>query len=320
VGRHNLIGIGGSGGLVNGVDGNIVLTKLNGLDLAPLGDNGGPTQTIALLPGSKAIGAGVVADYPGTTTPITTDQRGRPLDTPEPDIGAFQTHRSAPIALAFSGISNPSITYGASSVTVSGRLKNGSQAPVGETVAVTLDGVQQSAKVGSGGAFSTTFRFDRSVPVVSHSGYTITYSYTGDGTFASARTISTLTITPDATATKVTVALKSSAFGQTVTFTATVTNLSVPGMTPTGSVQFVIDGRNRGLPVALLNGAATLKAGAALSSRPHTITAQYIPADGNFAGSSGELKRVRPHRDRLIELQRLKPEDTSVSAMRREGG
>ncbi len=58
--------------------------------LAPLGNYGGPTQTMALLPGSPAIGAGIAADYPGTSTPITTDQRGEPLAA-LPDIGAFQS-------------------------------------------------------------------------------------------------------------------------------------------------------------------------------------------------------------------------------------
>ncbi len=93
-GSYNLIGTGGSGGLSNGQNGNIVLTSLTGLGLAPLAFYGGPTQTMALLPGSAALGAGVIADYPGTTTPITTDQRGEPLDTPNPDIGAFQFHSS----------------------------------------------------------------------------------------------------------------------------------------------------------------------------------------------------------------------------------
>ena len=170
------------------------MTSLTDLGLAPLGNNGGPTQTMALLPGSPAIGAGVIADYPGTTTPITTDQRGEPLDSPNPDIGAFQTQGSTLIALTFSGISNQSITYGTSSVTISGTLANGSQAPVGETVAVTLDGVQQSATIGSGGAFSTTF--DTTGLTVANSPYTITYAYTSDGTFASASTTSTLTVNP----------------------------------------------------------------------------------------------------------------------------
>ncbi len=41
--------------------------------LGPLQNNGGPTQTMALLPGSPAIGAGSVALIPAG---ITTDQRG----------------------------------------------------------------------------------------------------------------------------------------------------------------------------------------------------------------------------------------------------
>ena len=83
-GSFNLIGTGGSGGITDGSDGNIVLTSLANLGLAPLGDYGGPTETMALLPGSAAIGAGATAGG------VTTDQRGFPLDSP-PDIGAFQS-------------------------------------------------------------------------------------------------------------------------------------------------------------------------------------------------------------------------------------
>ncbi len=86
-GSHNLIGTGGSGGLANGVNGNIVLTSLTGLGLAPLGDYGGPTQTMALVHGSAAIGKGVAVSGE------KTDQRGFPLDSPI-DIGAFQFHSS----------------------------------------------------------------------------------------------------------------------------------------------------------------------------------------------------------------------------------
>ena len=46
-GSNNLIGTGGSGGLINGVDGNLVGVANPGL--APLGDYGGPTETMALL-------------------------------------------------------------------------------------------------------------------------------------------------------------------------------------------------------------------------------------------------------------------------------
>jgi CSLREA domain-containing protein len=63
--------------------------------------NGGPTQTIRLLPGSAALDQGAAATDPSTNQPLTTDQRGlpRPFDLPgilaasggnNSDIGAFE--------------------------------------------------------------------------------------------------------------------------------------------------------------------------------------------------------------------------------------
>ena len=79
-------------------------------------------------------------------------------------------------------------------MTISGTLENGSQAPVDETIAVTLNGDEQSATIGSGGAFSTTYYT---------TGLTVAARPTrsamptpSDGTFASASTTSTLTVNP----------------------------------------------------------------------------------------------------------------------------
>ncbi len=58
--------------------------------LAPLGNYGGPTQTLALLPGSPAIGEGATVDYQGTDTPITKDQTGYMRSTSKPSIGAYE--------------------------------------------------------------------------------------------------------------------------------------------------------------------------------------------------------------------------------------
>ena len=87
---YNLIGPGGSGGLTNGAGHNIVLTdpKLTGLGLAPLEFYGGPTETMALVPESMAIGAGTMVGG------VTTDQRGFALHSPV-DIGAFQSQSTA---------------------------------------------------------------------------------------------------------------------------------------------------------------------------------------------------------------------------------
>src|SRR5260370_18959682 len=76
-GGHNLIGnTVGSTGIANGANGDIVSnTPL----LSSLGSNGGPTQTIPLLIGSPAIGAGdatVCAMTSGTAPVGGKDQRG----------------------------------------------------------------------------------------------------------------------------------------------------------------------------------------------------------------------------------------------------
>ena len=86
-GSNNLIGDGtGESGLVNGVNGNLVGTTAIPIDplLAPLGDYGGRTLTLALLPGSPAIDAGHRPCLP------TADQRGLGR-VGAVDIGAFES-------------------------------------------------------------------------------------------------------------------------------------------------------------------------------------------------------------------------------------
>jgi hypothetical protein len=64
--------------------------------LGPLQNNGGPTATMALLPGSPAIGHGVSTSHiPGLTVP-TTDQRGDPRPAGSIDIGAYQVQVPPP--------------------------------------------------------------------------------------------------------------------------------------------------------------------------------------------------------------------------------
>ena len=70
---NNLIGTGGSGGLTDGTNGNLVGVTTPGL-ASGLGNNGGPTQTIALSTGSPAIDSGANSVM-GQTIP-TIDQRG----------------------------------------------------------------------------------------------------------------------------------------------------------------------------------------------------------------------------------------------------
>jgi hypothetical protein len=86
-GSYNLIDDAtSSGGLTNRVNGNLV--DVDPL-LGPLRNNGGPMQTMALLAGSPAIGAGSIALLPQL---LTTDQRGvARTDGSAVDIGAVES-------------------------------------------------------------------------------------------------------------------------------------------------------------------------------------------------------------------------------------
>lgn len=93
---NNVIGVNTGNPFTSGVNGNIVGTAASPIDprLAPLADNGGSTQTHALLPDSPALDSGndSVATY-------ATDQRGavRIADGPIPDgvvhvdMGAYES-------------------------------------------------------------------------------------------------------------------------------------------------------------------------------------------------------------------------------------
>jgi len=95
---YNLVGTGGSGTLENGTLGNIVLTSLAHVGLAPLAAYGGQNPTVALLAGSPAIDTGS-ASIPGVTVP-TVDQRGALRGTAglnagaNPDIGSYEASSS----------------------------------------------------------------------------------------------------------------------------------------------------------------------------------------------------------------------------------
>ena len=116
---HNLIGIGdGSSGITNGTGGNQVGTVANPIDpkLAALANNGGPTETMALLAGSPAIDAGDNAaitnpPFPG---PPFTDQRaaGFPrILNGTVDIGAFEMQPVTPGTITWTGGSTASSNW-----------------------------------------------------------------------------------------------------------------------------------------------------------------------------------------------------------------
>ena len=90
---HNLIGVDTNlSGIINGSNGNLIGTAAMPINplLGALQANGGPTATMALLPGSPAINAGDNSLIP---VGVTTDQRGTGyarIDNGIVDIGAYE--------------------------------------------------------------------------------------------------------------------------------------------------------------------------------------------------------------------------------------
>jgi hypothetical protein len=80
----------------------------------------------------------------------------------------------------------------------------------------------------------------------------------------------------DATSTTVASSVNPAPYGTLVSFTATVT--SAAG-TPTGTIQFAVDGSPLGGPVALAGGSASSPPIATLAVGTHAVTAAYAPDD-----------------------------------------
>ncbi|MHB8647740.1 MAG: choice-of-anchor Q domain-containing protein [Thermomicrobiales bacterium] len=202
---HNLIGKtdGSSGWIASDLTGTVA-SPLNPLLDAAVANNGGPTQTYALLPGSPAINAGddTICTQTGTGKVGNLDQRGisRTGFGAHCDIGAFE---SRGFMLTISGGSNQSATTGTAfanplAVTVSstnsepvqnGRVTFTANPAGGASAALT----GSPATIGGGGAASVT-AMANGTP----GGNTVTASATGAAsvTFNLTNTPNLVTISP----------------------------------------------------------------------------------------------------------------------------
>ncbi len=136
----NLIGTGGSGGLTSGTGGNQVGVVNPGL--GTLADNGGPTQTIALLAGNPAINAGsnALAVDPTTGNPLTTDQRGAGFPRivgGTVDIGSYEVQGTVVVGT--------SVTWGTQTATLETALDGVRLLPAGRNTDMPWLGIDKIA-------------------------------------------------------------------------------------------------------------------------------------------------------------------------------
>jgi hypothetical protein len=115
--------------------------------------------------------------------------------------------------------------------------------------------------------------------------HSITVSYGGDGNFTgSTSPVLSQTVNPDATVGKVMSSANPSVYGQSVTFTATVTAKTPGSGTPAGTVTFY-NGSTALAMVPLTAGSATYTT-STLAVGNHSITFQFAPSNGNFTAST----------------------------------
>jgi Big-like domain-containing protein/ASPM-SPD-2-Hydin domain-containing protein len=301
-GGGNLIGISGAGSGNTGFTAPTTQTGTTGnpLDphLGPLQNNGGPTQTLALLSGSPAIDKGL-------TTSVTADQRGvrRPQGT-KFDVGAYEFNQGP----------TPSASVSASSLDF-GSQGLGTSASEQVTITDNGTGALTLSNVTLAGANAGDFSFTPPSDCVTlpatiqpngFCGYKVTFkplstgSRTAELTFIdnhlnapNSQQIVALSGTGiirvnSSVSLALTTGTNPSGFGTSLTFTATVT----PN-TATGTVTF-FDGTTINEIGAISGGAATFTT-SSLAIGTHSITAQYGgDTFDNVSTSAAFIQHVLP--------------------------
>jgi sugar lactone lactonase YvrE len=198
------------------------------------------------------------------------------LATP-PTLEVVQVGNNAPFAVSLAfGASTPSPAYVGNTVTLTASISSSFGTPPG-TVAFAVDGTALTPSAVTNGAASAA------VSGLAAGNHTVTATFTsGDPDFANATaTPTTLNVQKSFVSALLSVQNASPVYN--AANSATVTLTSSAG-TPTGTVQFTVDGIASGSPVAVNSGAATYSL-PILTAGSHTIAASYS-GDNTFLTAS----------------------------------
>ncbi|MFQ7138388.1 Ig-like domain repeat protein [Evtepia sp.] len=279
---------GGQGGTAGSQGGGGTVSIYGGTVTA----TGGRSTSNVQAPG---IGGAVYSSNRGSSGTFSTGTNGSAVITANGGIQAGTSGCSAIIdnkvygnvTLPDSQLSskNLTVTHGAT-LTISGEKTLSSSITVNDGGTLTVSGTVTNSgtiTVESGGTLTGTGTINN----------TDSGKVTGDTGNVKVTYPSTVEVSSSTSGTAV--------LGQEVTFTATVTGNDTAG-TPTGTVQFKDGDTNLGDAVTLENGVATYTANNGLDVGEHTITVEYIPADGSsYQGSTssaltftvvGEVKSI----------------------------
>ncbi|MCU1458201.1 MAG: hypothetical protein JWL73_2293 [Actinomycetia bacterium] len=230
----------------------------------------------SLSGGSHSITVKFVSADANTFSNSTSDALTQVVNTADTDTGLTASPTS-PVhgqAVTFTA------TVSSFAATASGVVPTG-------TVQFRIDGADSGTPVALDGAGQAT---SAAVSTLSTTNHTVTAVYAGDGNYTTSTSGDLgLQVSDAASATQVTTSVNPSVFGQGVSFTASVTAVAPGAGTPTGSVQFWVDGVTSGGPVPVnAFGVATSDSLTNLSVGDHSIDAVYA-GDVDFLPSSANV-------------------------------
>ncbi len=198
------------------------------------------------------------------------------LATP-PVLEVVQVGNNAPFAVSLAlGASMPSPAYVGNTITLSASLSSAFGTPPG-TITFAVDGTSLAPSTVTNGAASAT------VSGLTAGNHTVTATFTsGDPDFANATaTPATLNVQKNFVTALLSVQSASPVYNAANSATVTLT---ASAGTPTGTVQFAVDGVASGSPIAVISGVATYSL-PTLTAGSHTIAASYS-GDNTFLTAS----------------------------------
>ena len=249
-----------------------------------------PTGTVEFFDGTTDLGSGMLSGGVATFSiaalsvgnhAITAQYFGDDNFSGSTSTATAQTVNPAGTSTAVVASPSPSV-YG-QSVTFTATVT--AVAPGAGTPTGTVTFMDGSVSLGIG-TLGNTGMATYTTSALAVGAHSITAVYGGDGNFSgSPSSVLAEAVTQDGSTAVVTSPTDPSFLNESISFTVLVSAAAPGTATPTGTVQFQVDGANFGSPVTLVNGNATSKSISTLKLGTHTVTASYS-GDPDFTAST----------------------------------
>jgi hypothetical protein len=252
------------------------------------GTGGTPTGTVTFNDGSTSIGSGTLSGGKATFSTSGLSVGTHTITAAYGGDGNFNASNSAAItqtvnkgnsSTTVSSSTNPTVFGQSATFTATVSASSPAAGTPGGTVQFFIDGSEFGTPITLSGGSATT-----STSGLGAGTHSVSAIYSGDGDFnASTSSAITQTVNKDASSTNVSSTANPTVFGQSTTFTATVTSGGPAAGPPTGTVTFNDGGASIGS--GTLSGGSASFSTSGLAVGNHTITVSY-GGDGNFTPST----------------------------------